>query len=88
MRLSLEYEPEGLVEKVGDRLNIIEKRAEADLEKFKSFIEKRGGETGEWRGSVGETRSVGTPDVSTRPPRVATVARPACPAKRWRLAPR
>jgi carbon monoxide dehydrogenase subunit G len=64
VRLSLEYEPEGLVEKVGDRLNIIEKRAEADLEKFKSFIEKRGGETGEWRGSVGETRSVGTPDVS------------------------
>ena len=64
VRLSLEYEPEGLVEKVGDKLNIIERRAEADLEKFKSFIEHRGSETGGWRGSVEEARSVGTPGVS------------------------
>src|SRR3712207_6102106 len=37
VRLSLEYQPEGLVEKAGDFLNIVEKRAEADLEKFKGF---------------------------------------------------
>ncbi len=63
VRLSLEYEPEGLVEKVGDKLSIVEKRAEADLEKFKSFIESRGAETGAWRGSVEEGQRVGTPGV-------------------------
>ena len=32
VRLSLEYEPEGLVEKVGDFLNVVERQAEGDLE--------------------------------------------------------
>ena len=63
VRLSLEYEPEGLLEQVGDKLNVIEKRAEADLEKFKAYIESRGVETGAWRGSVDEGRGVGTPGV-------------------------
>ena len=52
VRLHLEYEPEGLVEQVGDKLNIVERQAEADLERFKSFIESRGVETGAWRGDV------------------------------------
>ncbi|MDH6461537.1 ribosome-associated toxin RatA of RatAB toxin-antitoxin module [Micromonospora sp. A200] len=64
VRLHLEYEPEGLVEKTGDKLNIVEKQAESDLEKFKSFIESRGAETGAWRGSVGEGHGVGTPGVA------------------------
>ena len=63
VRLSLEYEPEGLVEKTGDFLNIVEKQAEKDLEKFKEFIESRGAETGAWRGSVNEPGSAGTPGV-------------------------
>ncbi|CAN5440847.1 hypothetical protein BH23ACT7_BH23ACT7_02070 [soil metagenome] len=63
VRLSLEYEPEGLVEQVGDKLSIVEKRAEADLEKFKEFIENRGAETGTWRGSVDEDAPIGTPGV-------------------------
>jgi len=63
VRLSLEYEPEGLVEQVGDFANVVERRAEADLAKFKEFIESRGGETGGWRGSVNEDLSVGTPGV-------------------------
>ncbi len=63
VRLSLEYEPEGLVEKAGDKLNIVEKQAQADLEKFKKFIESRSQETGGWRGDVNETGSVGTPGV-------------------------
>jgi carbon monoxide dehydrogenase subunit G len=61
VRLSLEYEPEGLVEKVGDFLNVVEKQAQGDLEKFKQFIESRGVETGGWRGSVNETGAAGTP---------------------------
>ena len=59
--LDLEYEPEGLVEKAGDALNIIERQAESDLEKFKTFIESRGHETGAWRGEV--PGAAGTPGV-------------------------
>src|SRR5918995_2629586 len=63
VRLSLEYEPEGLVERAGDKLNIVEKQAEADLEKFKAYIESRDTETGAWRGSIDEGRGIGTPDI-------------------------
>jgi uncharacterized protein YndB with AHSA1/START domain len=61
VRLELEYEPEGLVEKVGDKVGIVERRAEADLEKFKSFIEDEGYASGAWRGTVPGTG--GTPGV-------------------------
>ena len=61
VRLSLEYEPEGLVEKVGDKLNIVENQAEADLDRFKKFIESEGYATGAWRGTVNEGASMGTP---------------------------
>jgi carbon monoxide dehydrogenase subunit G len=63
VHLSLEYEPEGLVEKVGDKLNIVENQAERDLERFKSFIESEGYATGAWRGSVNEGVQAGTPGV-------------------------
>ena len=62
VRLELEYEPEGVVEKVGDALNIVERRAQADLEKFKSYIESKGSESGSWRGEVAGT-TAGTPGV-------------------------
>ena len=52
VRLVLEYEPEGLVEKAGDALNLVERRVKGDLEKFKEFIEARGSATGGWRESV------------------------------------
>jgi hypothetical protein len=52
VRLELEYEPEGVVEKVGDKVGVVERRVEADLEKFKSFIEDAGYESGAWRGTV------------------------------------
>jgi hemerythrin superfamily protein/ribosome-associated toxin RatA of RatAB toxin-antitoxin module len=61
--LTLDYEPEGLVEKAGDALNIVERQATGDLERFKSFIESRGAETGGWRGEVTDEPDVGTPDV-------------------------
>src|SRR5829696_2774563 len=63
VHLSLEYEPEGLVEKVGDKLNIVENQAERDLERFKAFIESEGYATGAWRGSVNEGAQAGTPGV-------------------------
>ncbi|HYP46510.1 MAG TPA: SRPBCC family protein [Propionibacteriaceae bacterium] len=61
--LFLEYEPEGLVEKVGDKLNIVENQAEKDLERFKSFIEDEGYASGAWRGTVSGVGHVGTPGV-------------------------
>lgn len=61
--LHLEYEPEGVVEKAGDAAGIVGRQAQADLEKFKAFIESRGGETGAWRGGVNEDAALGTPDV-------------------------
>jgi uncharacterized membrane protein len=63
VNLSLEYEPEGLMEKVGDKLNIVENRAEGDLVRFKEFIESEPSETGAWRGSINVGADVGTPDV-------------------------
>ncbi|MVA74635.1 cyclase [Auraticoccus sp. F435] len=63
VHLSLEYEPEGLVEKVGDKLNVVENRAEADLERFKAFIEDEGYASGAWRGSVAEGSTIGAPGV-------------------------
>ena len=50
--LHLEFEPEGAVEQVGDKLGMVSRRAKGDLERFKGFIEGRGVETGEWRGSI------------------------------------
>jgi len=54
LHLSLEYEPEGLVEQVGDRLDVVERQAKGDLERFKEFIESEGYATGAWRGSINE----------------------------------
>src|SRR5215210_3134431 len=63
VHLRLEYEPEGLIEKVGDKLNIVENQAESDLERFKAFIESERYATGAWRGSVNEGGAPGTPTV-------------------------
>ena len=49
----MDFEPEGLVEKAGDALGVVDRRVKGDLRRFKEFIESRGGaETGGWRGEV------------------------------------
>ncbi|RJL32056.1 SRPBCC family protein [Bailinhaonella thermotolerans] len=50
--LQMEYDPEGFMEKAADALQIVRRRVKGDLERFKEFIERRGGETGAWRGDV------------------------------------
>jgi len=50
--LQLEYDPQGVVENVGDMLGVVSRRVAGDLERFKEFIEARGHETGAWRGEV------------------------------------
>ena len=44
--LQLEFDPDGLVEQVGDKLGIVKSQTKADLDRFKEFIEERGTETG------------------------------------------
>jgi len=62
--LLLEYEPEGLVEKAGDAMNLIERQAQADLDRFKEFIESEEYATGAWRGAVPSDGGTGTPGVA------------------------
>ena len=57
--VAIEYEPQGVVEKVGDKLGVVERRLDGDLRRFKEFIESRGTETGGWRGEIHE-RPTGT----------------------------
>src|SRR5918998_2998497 len=61
--LTLEYEPEGVVEQVGDKLGIVERQVTSDLERFKKLIEDQGYASGAWRGTVTPGISVGTPGV-------------------------
>jgi len=52
VKLALDIEPDDLVEKVGDALGIIDRRAQGDLDRFRDFIEARSAETGAWRGEI------------------------------------
>jgi hypothetical protein len=66
--LTMEYEPEGFLERAGDALGIPSGQVEGDLKRFRDFIEKRQMETGSWRGEIanGETlhstAGMGQPD--------------------------
>ncbi len=57
--LILDYEPEGVTENVGDMAGVVSRRVEADLKRFKDFIETRGRETGAWRGEIHGGRTEG-----------------------------
>jgi uncharacterized membrane protein len=52
VKLTMEYEPQGAVENVADALGVLSKRVQNTVEDFKQFLEKRGAETGGWRGEV------------------------------------
>lgn len=53
VNLKLEAEPQTVTEKIGDAIGVLDRQVEADLERFKEFIENRGGQsTGAWRGDV------------------------------------
>ena len=61
--LTLEYEPEGLVEQAGDKLGVVQRQVKSDLERFKRLVEDQGYATGAWRGEIPGS-GVGIPDVS------------------------
>jgi len=50
--VQMDWEAEGLVEKVGEKLGFDERTLKGDLENFKEFIEARGEETGASRTEV------------------------------------
>ena len=50
--LQIDYEPRGVVENVADALGVVSARVKGDLERFTEFIERRGRETGAWRGRI------------------------------------
>lgn len=53
VKLMMSYDPEGVLENVGDALGLVSMRVQGDLDRFKDFIESRGQETGQWRGDIG-----------------------------------
>jgi uncharacterized membrane protein len=50
--VQMSIDPDGFVENVADKANILDQRVKGDLKRFKEFIESRGTETGAWRGDV------------------------------------
>ena len=64
VRLAMAYEPEGVVESVGDMLGAMNSQVESSVEDFKKFIERRGQETGAWRGTVHDSEPKGTSESS------------------------
>jgi uncharacterized membrane protein len=50
--LQLDAEPQGVVEKVGDALGVLDRQVQGDLERFRDYISERGTATGAWRGEV------------------------------------
>ena len=65
--LRIDYDPEGILETVGDKLGFVSRRVEGDLKRFKEFIESQGRETGAWRGEIrGGQVDTGTTGGQTR----------------------
>ncbi len=50
--LEMSFDPEGVLENVGDALGVPERQVEGDLKRFKEFIERSGTATGAWRGEI------------------------------------
>ncbi|MEV0676297.1 SRPBCC family protein [Actinosynnema sp. NPDC050436] len=52
VHLQMEFDPDGLTEKAGAALGVVDHRISGDMKRFKEFIEGRGAETGAWREDV------------------------------------
>ena len=85
--LQLEYDPEGVVENVGDAMGVVSRRVEGDLKRFKEFIEKRQQPTGAWRGEihgdqVKENAGQGSQGTSTQTTKSQTSSRKTSKGKK------
>ncbi|MFB7599076.1 SRPBCC family protein [Streptomyces sp. NPDC056160] len=61
VELVMDIEPSGMAEKTGDLLGVVDRRIKGDMDRFKQYIEERGGETGAWRGRIAPGDQGGTP---------------------------
>lgn len=52
VNLTMEYEPQGFFEKVGDTVGVVSGKVESAVERFKALLEERRTESGAWRGQV------------------------------------
>ncbi|HSB96673.1 MAG TPA: SRPBCC family protein [Spongiibacteraceae bacterium] len=55
--LQMDYQPEGVAEKIGDQVGTVRMETRANLKSFKELLEQRGTETGAWRGTVSKTEA-------------------------------
>ena len=56
--LTMDVDPEGVLENVGSAVGVPKMQVESDLKRFKTFIETRGSATGAWRGEVARGEAV------------------------------
>jgi hypothetical protein len=52
--LQMDYTPESTAEKIGSAVGGVKLTAKGNLKRFKSLVERRGVETGAWRGQVAQ----------------------------------
>ena len=52
VRLQMHYDPETVTEKIGDAVGAVKLTTRGNLKRFKELVERRGVETGAWRGTV------------------------------------
>jgi uncharacterized membrane protein len=50
--LTIDAQPDGIVEHIGDAAGFLDRQVQGDLERFKAFIEARRVPTGAWRGEI------------------------------------
>jgi len=50
--LQMDYDPEGFLESVADKMGWVQGQLKADMTAFKTFIEDRSVSTGAWRGTI------------------------------------
>jgi uncharacterized membrane protein len=50
--VQLDWQPDGALEKAGAALGFDDRQVSGDLDRFKTFIENAGAETGAWRGDI------------------------------------
>ena len=59
VNLTMDIEPDGVVETVGAAVGIPDRAVSGDLDRFKAYVESRDVATGAWRGSVEQTDTKG-----------------------------
>lgn len=59
--LEMRYEPGDMVEAAGDALGAVRSELRSNLQKYKEMIERRGTESGAWRGTISGQGEAGKP---------------------------